>query len=290
MSIPIIAGLSEIAPRYRGFVLDIWGVVHSGGEAFPEVIECLEALAHREQPVVFLSNAPRRAFHVEGLLERKGIARHLHSGVVSSGEITRTALARLDDPATQSLGARFHVFGASHDDDLLVGLSYRKVGSVEDADFLLAIGLDDSRPTVAHYERELGLGAARRLPMVCVNPDLVVVRLGTRELCAGALAQRYAALGGQVHYFGKPYGSSYPPTLERLGVQSGRDVLAVGDGLETDIRGAANAGLASLLVTGGILGDALGLERGVVPSPDDLEAACTAAGVRPDAAITLLRW
>jgi len=140
MSIPIIAGLSEIAPRYRGFVLDIWGVVHQGGPAYPDAIACLEELAKRNQPVVFLSNAPRRAQHVEALLERKGIARALHRGVISSGEVARNALAARQAPELAALGSAFYLIGAEHDDDLLDGLPYRRVGDVAVADFVLAIG------------------------------------------------------------------------------------------------------------------------------------------------------
>lgn len=290
MNIPVIAGLSEIASRYRGFVLDVWGVVHQGGPAFPEAIACLEELERRALPVVFLSNAPRRAGHVEALLERKGIARHLHRGVISSGEVARMAFACGDHPELAVLGPSFLMIGAEHDDDLLDGLAYRRVHNVRDADFLLAIGLDDARPTVGHHEAVLNEAAARRVPMVCVNPDLVVVRLGVRELCAGALAARYRELDGCVSYFGKPYASAYPPAMRALGVGSSRDVLAVGDGLETDIKGAAAAGLGSLLVTGGILADALGLDRLAAPSPAALAEACAEAGVRPDAAIAVLRW
>jgi hypothetical protein len=110
------------------------------------------------------------------------------------------------------------------------------------------------------------------------------------ELCAGALAERYLELGGAVHYFGKPYASAYPPTLARLGVTDARRVLAIGDGLETDIRGARAAGLASLLVTGGILADALGFDRLAPPPAEQLAAACRKANTKPDAAIAVLRW
>lgn len=290
MTIPIITGLSEIAPRYQGFVLDVWGVVHQGGPAFPEAIACLEELARRDLKVVFLSNAPRRAHHVEDLLEHKGIARALHNGVISSGEVARGALAARQAPEFTSLGPAFYMIGAEHDDDLLDGLSYRRVGDVAAADFVLAIGLDDDRPTVAHHEPVLSAAAARGLPMMCVNPDLVVVRLGVRELCAGALATRYRELGGRVHYFGKPYAPAYRPALQRLGLASAKVVLAIGDGLETDIRGANAAGLSSLLVTGGILADALGLDPSQAPERSVLRQACDDARALPDAAITVLRW
>jgi HAD superfamily hydrolase (TIGR01459 family) len=290
MSIPLIAGLSEIASAYDAFVFDVWGVVHQGGPAFPNVIACLERLAARGQPVVFLSNAPRRASRVETQLVDKGIPRKLHAGVVSSGEIARSALEHRAEPNLATLGDAYLLIGAESDDDLLEGLPYRRTDDPDRADFILAIGLDDERPTVAHHQALLAIGARRGLPMVCVNPDRVVVRLGVRELCAGALAERYLELGGAVHYFGKPYASAYPPTLARLGVTDARRVLAIGDGLETDIRGARAAGLASLLVTSGILADALGFDRLAPPMAEQLAAACRKANTKPDAALAVLRW
>jgi len=290
MVIPVIRGLSEIAARYDGFVLDVWGVVHEGGPAFPEVIECLERLAAQARPVVFLSNAPRRAFRVEQQLEAKGVPPGLHRGVMSSGEVTRGALETKRDPALSTLGTRYFLLGPDSDGDLLDGLDYRRALTVESADFLLAIGLEDARPTVSHHEDELSAAARMGLPMLCANPDLVVVRLGVREPCAGALAARYLELGGRVHYFGKPYPSAYPPTLERLGLDRAERALAIGDGIETDIRGARAAGLGTLLVTGGILADTLGVDRLSPPPPERLEAVCNAPALTPDAAIPVLRW
>ncbi len=290
MTIPIIRGLSEIAARYDGFVLDIWGVVHQGGPAYPEVVDCLAQLKKLDRPVVFLSNAPRRAVRVERLLESKGISATLHRGVISSGEIARLSLEARRESALASLGPRYLSLGAERDGDLLDGLDFQEVTDPSDADFILAIGLDDARSSVAHYETVLTAAAKRDLPLLCVNPDLVVVRLGVRELCAGALAARYKELGGRVHYFGKPFEEAYPPTLARLGLTDRQRVLAVGDGLETDIKGAQKAGLATLLVTGGLLADALGIDRLNVPAPEALEAACREAGAVPDGAIATLRW
>lgn len=290
MAIPVISGLSEIAAQYDGFVLDVWGVVHQGGPAYPEVIDCLERLAGLGRPVVFLSNAPRRAFLVERLLESKGVPAALHRGVVSSGEVARAALEARRDQALAALGPRYFLIGTGREDDLLDGLDYRPADDPAGADFVLAIGLDGRRPTVAHHEAALAAAARRGLPMVCVNPDLVVVRLGTRELCAGALAVRYKELGGVVHYFGKPYASAYPPALATLGLTLRHRVLAVGDGLETDIKGGRAAGLSTLLVTGGILADALGIDRLTVPPEAALEAVCREPETTPDAAIAVLRW
>ena len=129
----------------------------------------------------------------------------------------------------------------------------------------------------------------RDLPMICVNPDRLVIRLGVQEPCAGALAARYEAIGGRVRYFGKPYPEVYDLALAALDVPPAR-VLAVGDGLATDIAGANAAGLDSLLVTGGLLADTLDLAPGEAPSASDLEDACRNAGARPQAALSAFAW
>ena len=125
--------------------------------------------------------------------------------------------------------------------------------------------------------------------MMCVNPDLLVIRLGVQEPCAGALAARYEELGGRVRYFGKPYPDVYDLTLSRLGLPLTR-VLAIGDGLATDIAGADAAGLDSVLVTSGLLAGELKLGPGKPPDARALDQACRAAGVRPRAALTTFAW
>ncbi len=288
MTIPMIRSLAALSARYDGYIVDIWGVVHQGGPAFPEAVRCLQRLREAGKRVVFLSNAPRRAVIVAAILEAKGIAAALHDGVISSGEAARLALAARDEPALAALGPRYLLLGPAASDDLLDGLDYRRTDDLATADFLLGIGLDAHRPTVAAHEPGLRAAADRGLIMLCVNPDIEVVRLGTREPCAGALAVRYEALGGKVHYFGKPHPAVYALSLERLGVADRRRVLAVGDGPATDIEGAHGAGLDSLLITGGLLAAELGIARVTVPDPAALNAAC--AAFVPDAALPTLAW
>ena len=168
------------------------------------------------------------------------------------------------------------------------GLDYA-AADVAQADFLLGIGLDDGREAVKDHEPILLAAAARDLPMLCVNPDLLVIRLGIQEPCAGALAARYEAIGGRVRYYGKPHPDVYDLALARLELAPSR-VLAVGDGLGTDIAGANAVGLDSLLITGGLLADALDLAPGAAPSARALDEACRGAGARPSAALTTFVW
>lgn len=289
MAAPIIKGLADISARYEGFILDIWGVMHQGGPAYDHALDCLRHLHDAGKRIVFLSNAPRRAHHVARILSEKGVDPAWYDHVVSSGEGGRIALAERQAPM-DTVGRRFVMIGAKDDDDLLEGLDFEHTGTVEEADFLLAIGLDAEKPQVEDHETLLAAACARGLPMVCVNPDKLVVRLGNREPCAGALAVRYEALGGTVHYVGKPHGAVYELCMNRLGISDKTSVLTVGDGLETDIRGANAHGFDSLLVTGGLLADALGIAADSAPEAAALDEACTQAGAAPRYATPLFTW
>ncbi len=290
MTIPIIRGLGELSADYDGFILDIWGVVHQGGDAYPEAVDCVRRLLDAGKRVVFLSNAPRRAETVAQIIEDKGIPRNLYDSVLSSGEAARIAFETGCEAALSGLGRRFYPLAASADEDLLHGLDYSAASDPAEADFLLTIGLSEKRPDIAAHEDVLRQAASRGVTMVCVNPDIEVVRLGQRELCAGALAQYYEAIGGSVMHVGKPYPLVYRLCLDMLGVHERARVLAVGDGMETDIPGARAAGLDALLVTGGLLAEQLGVTRFEAPDPVALAEICRAANEFPRAAIPALNW
>lgn len=288
IGIPILPGLAPLMADYDGCILDVWGVMHQGGPAYPEALSCVRRLREAGKRVVFLSNAPRLAHQVEAVLNGKGVDATLYDAVLASGDAARRALADPAHPAVDGLGTRYRLLGPPGSDDVLDGLGYA-AADIATADFLLGIGLDDDSNTVEDHEPILQAAAARDLPMICVNPDLLVIRLGVQEPCAGALAARYEEIGGRVRYFGKPYPDVYDLTLAKLGLPASR-VLAVGDGLATDIAGANAAGLDSALITGGLLADALDLAPGQPPGAHALEEACRAAGARPSAALTTFVW
>ena len=287
--IPILPGLAPLIADYDGCILDVWGVMHQGGAVYPEALACLRRLRAAGKRVVFLSNAPRLAPQVEAVLNGKGVDAALYDAVVASGDAARQALADRARPPVDGLGTRYRLLGPPWSDDVLDGLGYTAAADIATAEFLLGIGLDDDSNTVEDHEPVLQAAAARDLPMICVNPDLLVIRLGVQEPCAGALAARYEEIGGRVRYFGKPYPDVYDLTLAKLGLPPAR-VLAVGDGLATDIAGANAAGLDSVLITGGLLADALDLAPGTAPNTQALDDACRAAGARPRAALTRFVW
>jgi len=288
--VPLISGLSELADLYDAFLIDVWGVIHDGVALYPGAAETLAGLAATGKPYVLLSNAPRRAAALREAMVRMGLERALCRTVMSSGEATRIALAeRGADPLFDGVGDRCLHIGPARDDNLFDGLGLVKVAEVAEADFIVNTGPWEDGETVADYEDRLAAGAARDLPMVCANPDLEVIRGGRRIICAGALAQRFEALGGRVRYYGKPHRPIYDASLRLIGVADPDRVLAVGDSLRTDIAGAAGCGMDSVLVLGGLHaeelagGDTASLEARV-------HARCAERGCFPRAAVAAFAW
>jgi HAD superfamily hydrolase (TIGR01459 family) len=290
MTLPLLSGLGELAARYDGFVLDLWGVLHDGTRPFPGVVETLDELKRRGKRLAVLSNAPRRAALVERRMNEIGIPPGLYDHVHSSGEETWRHLKRRDEPFYAALGRRLYMIGPARDDNMVAGLEVERVAEVDGAEFILNTGPWGWDETIAGYERVLEAGARLELPMVCANPDLVVVFGGRRIICAGALAQRYEALGGRVRWHGKPFPSVYETCFAQLDIADRRRILAVGDSLRTDIAGANAAGIDSLLVAGGIHGEEFGLGPGDEPDPARIAAAVAASGHSPTAVIARFRW
>lgn len=278
-------GFAPLAERYDGFILDLWGVIHDGVQPYPGAVGCLEQLRRAGKRVVLLSNAPRRSGAAQEAMRGMGIADDLYDGIMTSGEMTRIQLERGDDPWFAKLGVRVFHLGPERDRNVLDGLARNLVETPAEADFVLNTGPDDHRsPTsIEPFEATLRECAAAGLKMVCANPDLEVIRGGERVICAGALAARYAELGGEVRLIGKPDPAIYAPVLDMLGVAPDR-VLGVGDALRTDIAGATASGLASCWVLGGIHGEALAGDR------DATRAAAAQAGLAPVAVIPEFRW
>ncbi len=278
-----IGGLGELAGGYDGFIVDLWGVVHDGIAPYPAALDCLARL--RGRPVLLLSNAPRRADSARRMLQRMGVADTLYTDIVTSGEAVWLALRDRTDPWFARLGGRVYHFGPQRDRNVLEGLSLVLAAHPEDADFVVNTGPDDdvSDPRALEtFVPELAACLRAGLPMICANPDLVVMRGGVRILCAGSLAAWYAAEGGDVATLGKPDPAIYAMALARMGLPAGR-VLAIGDSLHTDIAGAAGAGLDSLWILGGI--HAQELADGA-----ELAGLAAARGLAPSGVLARLAW
>ncbi len=283
----LIHRLSEIAGDYDGFVLDLWGVVHDGRAPFPGTLPALAALKAAGKPVVFLTNAPRRARVIEAQLDGMAIPRGLYAAVVSSGEVTRSLLAARAHPFFAALPPRAWHIGPERDLNVLEDLPDTLVEHPEEAGYLLNTGPEPRLGQVGldGYLPLLRAARAASLPMVCVNPDRHVVVGGETIIAAGTLADAYLDLGGAVFEVGKPDPMVYGPAVSALGLPPGARVLALGDGPRTDLPGAAAAGLDCVWVLEG-----LAAAHAADPDPAAMAAEATAHGGRPLAAMPGLVW
>ena len=286
----LLGGLGEIAHDYDGFILDLWGVLHDGSAPFPGVLAALARLKGMGKRIVVLSNAPRRAALVAARMNEIGIPATLYDHVHSSGEETWQHLATRDDPFYATLGRRCYHIGPSRDDNMLAGIDLERTPAIDQAEFILNTGPSEWDETVAQYEPLLVAARIRDLPMICANPDLVVIHEGHRSICAGAVAQRYEAMGGRVRWHGKPFPSVYATCFNLLGIADKHRIIAVGDSLRTDIAGANGAGIDSILVTGGIHAAELGVGIGEQPDMQRLAAAIAASGHTPTAVVAEFRF
>jgi HAD superfamily hydrolase (TIGR01459 family) len=287
--VEILDGIAPLADRYDGFVLDLWGVVHDGRRPYPGVPEALAELKKRGKKVAFLTNAPRRSWAVQGLLDAMGLDRALYDGIMASGEIAWRLMARRDHPFFAGMRGRraFHI-GPERDVSVVDDGVAERVTDPAGADFLLNTGPDPERGVTdaGPYRPALEAAFAHRLPMLCVNPDRHVMVGGERLICAGALADVYLALGGTVLEVGKPDPAVYDPVLEMLGLTDRRRVLAVGDTPHTDLAGAQAAGLDALWALTGLAAFA----HGDSPTAERLREVALSEGVDPVAAVRGLRW
>ncbi len=290
MALPILSGLAEVADRYDGFIIDLWGVVHDGTKPYPQARDTLHRLKEAGKRAVMLSNAPRRSHALISGMNAMSVERDLYLDVMSSGEAVHIELQQRRDPWYARLGRRCHHLGPERDLSIFEDLDVELV-PLDVAEFIVNTGPWEFDETVADYEERLQQARSRNLPMVCANPDLVVMRQGRRLICAGALAQRYEQLGGKVSYRGKPDPAIYDFCLDLLAISDRKRVLGIGDAFHTDIAGACGAGLDALFVTGGIHHVELGVVPGQVPQPDRLEALIAHHdGLRPTYAVPALRW
>jgi len=283
-------GMAELAAHYDGLILDLWGVLHDGLRAYPEALDALRHLKARGTQLVVLSNAPRPAASIAGAMAELGITPDLYDHLMSSGEETHRHLATRPCAWYQRLGRRLYHLGPPHDAVMREGIDAEVVDRVSAADVVLNTGPAVGATTLDAVEPDLHAAAARGLPMICANPDLVVQRGALHELCAGAVARRYEDLGGEVMYHGKPYPKIYKTCFGLLDGVAPARIAAVGDSLRTDVAGAQAVGIDSIFVTAGIHGEALGVHHGEPAHPEALAELFAHEGRSPTAVIPAFRW
>ena len=252
----LISRISEIENNYCAFILDIWGVLWDGIEPYEMAISSLKELRKKRKPVILLSNAPRRAKTVENKLKNIGINKDYYNKIISSGEICRNNFLK-NNAYISKIGNIFYFVGQEEDKEIAENLPLIEKKNINESNFLLVCGTRNFEDDLDKYKFELDQGIELKLPLVCANPDKVVVRKnGNKLICAGELAYYYYLKGGTVFYFGKPYPDVYNECIQsfrKLDANiSEKDILVIGDSLETDIKGACKNNLSSVLVAGGI--------------------------------------
>ena len=285
-----LSGMAGVIDRYDALLLDQWGVLHDGARPYPGAVDCLERLRAAAKSVVIVSNSGRSGEANARIIVRMGFDRGLFSEVVSAGDDARDAVLTSDDPFYRRLGKRCLLLARERDIHLVDGLGLEVVTDVEKADFLFALSIDAPRQSVSGWQPVLTRAAARGLPMVCGNPDLVQVTPGGTLLEAvGLVAVRYAELGGDVRSHGKPSPRIYETCLRRVACPRER-IVAVGDSLHHDVLGANAAGLASILVASGIHREELGIAFGESPDPSRCRLLFDEARATPDHVVPSFRW
>lgn len=302
----------DIVSSYDGYIVDLWGVVHNGQAPFPGAVRCLKALKEAGKKVVLLSNAPRRVAPAQARLEEMGIDFSCYDALMTSGEHCHLSLRDRPDPWYQSLGHKFFFLGSPQDQSVFAGLDgYESVRDWDQAQFILATGpravdyLEDKELYRIQEVEILQEGLKRQLPLICVNPDLVAAFGDELVVCAGEAARFYSENGGFVRFHGKPHQDIYDWVFEHLLATPKERVLAIGDSLATDVKGAHGNGIDSLWILSGIHGKDLESKGVAVSKPvasggeealvapeilPQLKAFCAPYTVSPSYAMHFWEW
>jgi len=249
-SLRFVEQLRDLVDGVEVVLSDIWGVVHNGLESFPEACAALHAYRRRGGTVILITNAPRPADSVQRQLRKLGIADETYDAIVSSGDLARHFVA-------EHPGQKLFWIGPERDTSIHRGLD-PTIAPLEAADYIICTGLfDDETESAEDYRAMLILALKRKLPLICANPDIVVERGDRLIYCAGAIAELYRELGGEVIFYGKPHRPIYERAMALAAERRGRPtpldrVLAIGDSVRTDLTGALGFGIDCLFVTRGI--------------------------------------
>tara|TARA_A100001011_G_scaffold379103_1_gene444697 strand:+ start:874 stop:1680 length:807 start_codon:yes stop_codon:yes gene_type:complete len=231
--------LSEIFHNYDTFVIDLWGVMHNGISLNSKAVEVIEKLSENSKKIVFLSNAPRPSSKVIEFLKKLKMDEKFLSKVITSGEAAMYAINQ------NKFGKKFYHLGPPRDQSLFEKVLNNKT-SLDSCDYIICTGFfDDHEENLDYYKNLLKDHTSKKL--MCTNPDLVVHKGDIEELCAGSIAKTFENLGGKVIYYGKPYAKIY-----EMCFNLDEKVLAIGDNLRTDIKGANNLNIDSLFIYNGI--------------------------------------
>ena len=231
--------LAEIYQKYDTYIIDLWGVIHNGVKLNPKAVEAVKNLIRGKKKVVFLSNAPRPSIEVKKFLKELKMEDQYLQNIMTSGEAAMLALQK------ESYGKFFYHLGPERDSSVFFKIKENKT-TLEKCNFILCTGLfDDREGDLDYYKKLLTDHSSKKL--ICTNPDLTVHRGDTEEYCAGTIAKIFESLGGETIYFGKPYKEIYNMCFNKK-----EKVIAIGDNLNTDIKGANNMKIDSIFISNGV--------------------------------------
>jgi len=234
-------GLQSIADNYDLFYIDLWGVIHNGINLHENAVDVLKELSKSKKMFVLLTNAPRPNKTVRNFLQKMGMDKELRDHVFTSGEAALNYLTK------SFISKKFYHIGPPRDFDLFNLFEKNKCEDIIESEYLLCTGLFDEHYEDLIYYKSL-LEKHINKKMICTNPDLIVDRGEVRELCAGSVAMVFEKMGGEVVYFGKPHPEVYNQSIDN----KNKKILAIGDNLNTDIKGANLLNYDSLLISNGI--------------------------------------
>lgn len=281
-AIPVLDSIAPLAPTADVWFLDIWGVLHNGVRPFAGCVEACRTFRNAGGKVILVSNSPRPREGVVAQLTAIGVDPAAYDEAITSGDVSRALIAAYAGRSVWHLGPE-------RDRPIFSGIDVT-LADADNSNAIVCTGLyDDERETPKDYEDRLRPSALRRVPMICANPDLKVERDNRIIYCAGALAQSYEEMGGEVHYAGKPFAPIYEQAFAIAGRLTGGPVpkarvLAIGDGVGTDIEGAHRAGVRSVYIASPVF-----LARGT-PLAEAGAKLFEGRAAKPAAMMTALTW
>jgi HAD superfamily hydrolase (TIGR01459 family) len=280
----IISSLDAVADRYDAVLCDVWGVLHNGRRAYPAACAALQRFRAAGKHVILITNVPKPRGYIPGQLDHAGVPRDAWDAIVTSGDAIRAELAQ------RAPGPMYKIGPDDYDRTLWEGLGLA-TAPLSSAKFFAISGLNRDDETPADYAETLREARAHDLDLICANPDIVVQHGDRMIWCAGAIARDYEALGGKVVMAGKPFAPIYELAYRELEGVAGREIeksriLAIGDGVPTDVAGATAQGLDCLFIASGMHGEALWTNGAVDAAKVD--AALTQEGVHAAYAMSAL--
>ncbi|MFQ3307548.1 MAG: HAD superfamily hydrolase (TIGR01459 family) [Candidatus Midichloriaceae bacterium] len=277
----------SILKNYDIILMDLWGVIYDGIHLYDGAVETLKKLKQLNKKVIFLSNVPRRSSTIEKMLLGFGIDKSLYFNIITSGEFVYHSLHK-----SKNFGKKYFYLGSPASEEVILNVKdYERVSNAKDADFSILAGTKGETGTTDYYEEALALSKEAikyNLLLLCTNPDKTsITKCGEIHPCSGKIAEKYEESGGKVFYFGKPHKEFYEYALE--GITNLESVLAIGDSLANDIRGANSIEINSVLVSSGVHRHHLEIKLGEQPHKDVLQALFEKYSTKPTYVVSLLK-